>query len=109
MSRLIDKAVTHFDAKAMRELRVVEWDNTTIYAKNLTKAEISKCRSMADESDDNDLIMTFLVYSVVDEKGERLFDVGDKQKLKTSVDPKVIDKVADFVLNLSSQEEIEGN
>jgi hypothetical protein len=109
MSKLIDQAVSHFSSQAIRSLEVKEW-GITIYAKNLTLDDKSKWLARSkDQSTD------YLVYSVIfgalDEKGEQLFDVGDKVKLRTAVDPEILSKVANFVLriNTSSEEEREKN
>jgi hypothetical protein len=39
MSKLIDNAIAHFSSKAVRELRVDEWD-VTLYSKSLILEEI---------------------------------------------------------------------
>ena len=86
MGKLIDTAVTHFSSKTIRELKVPEWD-VTLYAKNLT-----------------------LIFGVTDSKGDAVFDVGDKVKLRTSSDPDVVSRVANWVVSCDSdKEEIEGN
>ena len=40
-----------------------------------------------------------LIYGITDEQGEPVFDVGDKHKLRKNVDPDVLSRVANFVLD----------
>lgn len=103
MSKLIDQAVSHFSSQAVRSLEVPEW-GVTVYAKNLTLEDKAKFLARSkDESSD------YLIYSVIfgalDEKGEQLFDLGDKVKLRSAVDPDVLSTVANFVLKINSTSE----
>lgn len=108
MAKLIDSAVSHFSKKEIRELRVDEWE-TTLYSKNLSLADKAKFMSRAD-GDTSDYLVYAVIFGVTDDKGDPVFDIGDKQKLKTNVDPDVLSAVANFVLNLTDDEEdIEGN
>jgi hypothetical protein len=105
MGKLIDSAVAHFNSKEVRELRVDEWD-CTLYSKNLSLAEKSKWLKRAD-GDGTDYLVYAVIYGVTDEAGESVFDIGDKNKLREHVDPEVLSKVANFVLELSANDESE--
>jgi|TARA_R110000744_G_scaffold17517_1_gene47373 hypothetical protein len=108
MGKLIDTAVTHFSSKTIRELKVPEWD-VTLYAKNLTLDDKAKWYSRADGNTTEYLIYA-LIFGVTDSKGDAVFDVGDKVKLRTSSDPDVVSRVANWVVSCDSdKEEIEGN
>lgn len=105
MSKLIDQAVSHFSSQAVRTLEVPEW-GVTVYAKRLTLEDKAKwlARSKDDSSD-------YLIYSVIfgalDERGEQLFDVGDKVKLRSAVDPEILSRIANFVLKIESASEVD--
>jgi hypothetical protein len=107
MAKLIDSAVSHFSKKEIRELRVDEWE-TTLYSKNLSLEDKAKFMSRAD-GDASDYLVYAVIFGVTDREGELVFDIGDKHKLKNNVDPDVLSNVANFVLDLNSGEEIEGN
>jgi hypothetical protein len=108
MGKLIDSAVSHFSTKEIRQLRVDEWE-TTLYSKNLSLEDKAKFMSRAD-GDTSDYLVYAVIFGVTDEKGDAVFDIGDKHKLKTNVDPDVLSRVANFVLNLDDDDEdIEGN
>jgi hypothetical protein len=107
MGKLIDNAVAHFSSKEVRTLRVDEWD-CTLYSKNLSLEDKARWFSRAD-GDNTDYLVYALIYGVTDEKGEAVFDIGDKVKLRKSVDPEVLSKVANFVLEAQDEEELEKN
>lgn len=107
MGKLIDNAVAHFSNKEIRTLRVDEWD-TTLYSKNLSLEDKAKWFARAD-GDNSDYLVYALIYGVTDENGESVFDIGDKVKLKKNVDPEVLSRVANFVLDTLDAEDAEKN
>jgi hypothetical protein len=107
MGNLIDTAVAHFSGKEIRSLRVDEWD-TTLYSKNLSLEDKAKWFARAD-GDNTDYLVYALIFGITNEKGEAVFDIGDKVKLRRNVDPEVLSKVANFVLQIDDEEEREKN
>ena len=74
--KLIDVAVSHFNSKEVRQLEVPQWE-TTIYAKNLSLSDKSKWMKRADGDNWNYLVYA-VIFGATDEKGDPLFDIGDK-------------------------------
>ena len=109
MSKLIDAAVSHFSNKEIRELHVPEWD-VTLYSKNLTLEDKAKFLKRAQD-DTTDYMVYSVIFGVTDKEGEPVFDIGDRVKLRNHVDPEVLSKIANFVLDVSatSKEEREKN
>jgi len=107
MGKLIDSAVAHFSGKEVRSIRVDEWD-CTLYSKNLSLEDKARWFARAD-GDNTDYLVYALIFGVTDEKGEAVFDLADKVKLRKSVDPEVLSRVANFVLDTQDQEEVEKN
>ena len=108
MGSLIDAAVAHFSNQEVRSMEVPAWD-VTIFA-NLSLSD--KAKWLARSKDDTtDYMVYAVIYGAVDEKGEPLFDISDKPKLRNNVDPDVLSSVANFVLKLAadSEEEREKN
>ena len=98
---LIEKAISHFSSKERRELHVPEWD-TTVYSKNLTLEDKSAWLKRAN-GDTWEYMLYAVIYGLVDEKDEPVFDLGDKPKLKKSVDPEIVGKLAGFVLETAGE------
>ena len=107
MGKLIDSAVAHFSGKEVRSIRVDEWD-CTLYSKNLSLEDKARWFARAD-GDNTDYLVYALIFGVTDEKGEAVFDLADKVKLRKSVDPEVLSRVANFVLQIEEEEEREKN
>lgn len=107
MGKLIESAVAHFSGKQVRSIRVDEWD-CTLYSKNLSLEDKARWFARAD-GDNTDYLVYALIFGVTDEKGDQVFDLGDKSKLRKNVDPEVLSRVANFVLNIDDEEEREKN
>ena len=107
MGNLIARAVAHFSGKEVRSIRVDEWD-CTLYSKNLSLEDKSRWFARAD-GDNTDYLVYALIFGLTDEKGDAVFDLGDKLKLRKNVDPEVLSRVANFVLDLQDEEEREKN
>lgn len=107
MGKLIENAVAHFSGKEVRSIRVDEWD-CTLYSKNLSLEDKARWYARAD-GDNTDYLVYALIFGVTDKDGEAVFDIGDKVKLRKSVDPEVLSRVANFVLQIEDEEEREKN
>jgi len=105
MSKLIEVAVSHFNAREVRRMEVPEWE-TTLYAKNLSLEDKHKWLKRAKGETDEYLLYA-VIFGVTDENGDVVFDVGDKHVLKTSVDPEVLSRIANFVLEVDAKTEEE--
>jgi hypothetical protein len=103
MSKLIDVAVSHFNAREVRQMDVPEWE-TTLYAKNLSLQDKHKWLKRAQGETDEYLLYA-VIFGVTDENGDQVFDVGEKHVLKTSVDPEVLSRIANFVLEVDAKTE----
>lgn len=100
---LIDFAVEHFSSKEVRKIEVPEWD-TVLYSKNLTLDDRAKWLSRAN-GDSTDYMVYAVIFGLTDDKGEPVFDIGDKGKLRRNVDPDIVAKLANFVLQVAGPEE----
>ena len=103
--KLIDTAVSHFNAKEVRKIVVPEWE-ATLYAKNLTLEDKSKWSKRAD-SDTTLFLIYALIFGLVDEKGESVFTIEDISSLRKNVDPDVVQRLANFILVPQSKNEEE--
>ena len=100
---LIDAAVAHFSNKEVRSMEVPEW-GATLYAKNLTMNDKAKWLKRAQD-DTTEYMLYAVIFGTTDEKGEPVFDIGDKPKLRNHADPDVVSRVATFVLNIDKPTE----
>lgn len=101
--KLIDAAISHFNAKDIRKVEVPEWE-VTLYAKNLTLEDKAKWSKRAD-SDATLFLAYALIFGLTDEKGEAVFTIEDISSLRKNTDPDVVQRLANFVLLPQSKTE----
>ena len=92
---LIDIATSHFSNRTKRSIEIPEL-GVTLYAKNVSLADKANWLKRAD-NDTTSFMVYAIIYGLTDEKGEKVFDVGDKTKLLNSVDPEIVAKLFNFV------------
>lgn len=100
---IIDKAVEHFSSKTVRQIHIPEW-GVDLFAKNLTLEDRAKWLARAD-GDTTDYMVYAVIFGLTDGDGEAVFDVGDKMKLRRSVDPDIVARLANFVLQVGGESE----
>lgn len=97
MSDFMNKATANFSSRNKRSLEVPEL-GMTIYARNMTLELQAKIYNTA-EGDSTDYLCYAIIFGATDKDGNAIAGVGDRQNLRTNVDPKIITKVANFVLD----------
>jgi hypothetical protein len=108
----IDNAKKHFAEQDVRVIEVPEWGEDDkplrIFSKPLTLAETSKLYKMSKE-DDLTMMAYVLIYKALDENGDKLFDLGDKNALLNSVDREILISVATQIMGQETLEETKKN
>jgi hypothetical protein len=107
MSKLIDTAISHFSNREIRSLEIPEWE-TTIYSKNLTLDDKARWLARAN-NDGTDYMIYAVILGATDENGDQVFGLEDKVKLRKQVDPDIVAKIANFVLQVETEEDREKN
>ena len=110
--KAIDNAKKHFAEQDVRVIEVPEWGDEDkplkIYSKPLTLAETSKLYKMSRE-DDLTMMAYVLIYKALDENGDKLFDLADKNALLNQVDREVLMRVAQEIMGQEPIEETKKN
>jgi len=110
--KAIENAVKHFAEQDVKVIEVSEWgdeDNPLkIYSKPLTLAETSKLYKMSKE-DDLTMMAYVLIYKALDENGDKLFDLSDKNSLLNKVDREVLVNIAQQIMGQEPIEEVKKN
>ena len=109
---VIDNAKKHFAEQDVKVIEVPEWGEDDkplrILSKPLTLAETSKLYKMSKE-DDLTMMAYVLIYKALDENGDKLFDLGDKNALLNSVDREILVSVATQIMGQEPIEETKKN
>jgi hypothetical protein len=110
--KAIENAVKHFAEQDVKVIEVPEWGDEEnplkIYSKPLTLAETSKLYKMSQE-DDLTMMAYVLIYKALDENGDKLFDLSDKNALLNKVDREVLVNVAQQIMGQEPIEDVKKN
>jgi len=108
----IDNAKKHFAEQDVKVIEVPEWGDENkplkVYSKPLTLAETSKLYKMSKE-DDLTMMAYVLIYKALDENGDKLFDLADKNALLNQVDGEILVGVATQIMGQEPIEETKKN
>jgi hypothetical protein len=108
----IDNAKKHFAEQDVKVIEVPEWGDENkplkIYSKPLTLAETSKLYKMSKE-DDLTMMAYVLIYKALDENGDKLFDLADKNALLNHVDREILVSVATQIMGQEPIEDTKKN
>ena len=108
----IDNAKKHFAEQDVKVIEVPEWGeddkSLKIYSKPLTLAETSKLYKMSKE-DDLTMMAYILIYKALDENGDKLFDLADKNALLNNVDREILVGVATKIMGQEPIEDTKKN
>ena len=110
--KAIERAKAHFAEQDVKVIEVAEWGEDDkplkIYSKPLTLAETSKLYKMSKE-DDLTMMAYVLIYKALDDNGDKLFDLADKNALLNNVDREVLVGVATQIMGQEPIEETKKN
>lgn len=111
--KAIDRAKAHFENLDIKKINVPEWGDDdgnplVIYTKPLTLQETSKLYRMAKE-DDMAMLAYVLIYKALDENGDKIFDLGDKNTLLNKVDRNVLIRVSNEIMAEQPEEVVKKN
>lgn len=106
---IIDSAVSHFSNKEIRSIEIPEW-GVKLFTKNLTLDDKSRMLSRAN-GNSTDYMIYAVIFGTTDADGNQAFTLEDKVSLRTKVDPEIVSRIANFVLEsgTKSEEEREKN
>ena len=105
MSDILDKAKEHFKAIDRKIIYVSEWD-ITIYSKPLTLAD-KRILTRNTKPDDVTMFADVLILKAENKEGKKLYTLEDKQTLMRSVDPEIVARIAQQILDVIPIEEWE--
>lgn len=110
--KAIERAKAHFDTLDIKKINVPEWgedgQSLLIYAKPLTLQETSKLFRMAKD-DDIAMLAYVLIYKALDENGDKIFSLEDKNALLNKVDRNVLIRVANEIMAEQPEAEVKKN
>lgn len=105
---VIERAKTHFSMKEVKVIEVPEWGDENspllIYASPMTLAEKRRLFNGTKETDIF-VLVDLLIMKAKDQKGDPIFTLEHKRDLTSSVDPDVIARVSNEILQAPTIED----
>lgn len=96
MSKVLDKATTHFRTKIseeMKKVHVPEWECDIYFKAALTLKEQGKLVELASQGKQVEALVESLIVKARNQDGTKMFTMPDKMVLLNEVDPNVIIRV----------------
>ncbi|MDY6790536.1 MAG: hypothetical protein SWH54_04625 [Thermodesulfobacteriota bacterium] len=107
---IIENAKQHFQQKETKHIEVPEWGDENgpliIYAEPLTLNDKQRVYKKAKEGELLSLAWV-LIWFARDKNGENLFTIEHKHALIHAVDPAVLSKIANEIMEAPTVEELE--
>jgi hypothetical protein len=96
MSKILDRATTHFRTKIsgeMKKVHVPEWECDIYFKPTLTLKEQGKLVELASQGKQVEALVESLIVKARNQDGTKMFAMPDKVVLMNEVDPNVIIRV----------------
>lgn len=109
MSKVLDKATSHFRTKIsgeMKRVHVPEWDCDIYFKPTLTLREQGKLVELASQGKQVEALVESLVVKARNQDGTKMFTMPDKMILLNEVDPGVIIRVVGEI-NEANDEDVD--
>ena len=107
MSKVLDKATSHFRSKIssdMKKVTVPEWECDIFFKSAITLKEQSKLIELASQGKQVEALVESLIVKARNADGTKMFSLADKVVLMNEVDPNVIIRVVGEI-NAANEEE----
>jgi hypothetical protein len=107
MSKVLDKATSHFRTKISAEMKSVyvpEWDTKIWFKAAITLRDQSKLIELASQGKQVEALVESLIVKARNEDGTKMFSMPDKVTLMNEVDPNIIIRVVGEINSASDEE-----
>jgi hypothetical protein len=108
MSKVLDKATSHFRSKIsaeMKKIHVPEWECDIYFKPTLTLKEQGKLVELASQGKQVEALVESLIVKARHQDGSKMFAMPDKMVLLNEVDPNVIIRVVGEINAANDAEE----
>lgn len=107
MSRVLERATSHFRAKIgqdMHHVYVPEWETKIYFKSTISLKEQAKLVELASQGKTVEALVETLIVKARNEDGTKMFTMVDKPTFMNEVDPNVIIRVVGEINTETSQE-----
>jgi hypothetical protein len=106
-SSAIQRATEHFKAKPLKRIEIAEWGDDegplVAYSSPFTLKDQGRLQYLTEKQSHADTLAELLIMKLVDESGDKLFTIEDKNALRNDVDANVVARVANAIMSTNTE------
>lgn len=117
-SSVITRATEHYSNKPLKRIEIEEWgerddagnviEPLVVFASPFTLRDQSRIRYIAEKQSEVDVLAEVLIMKLMDENGDKIFTIEDKNDLRNNVDASVVSRIATAIMSVK-EDELEKN
>ncbi len=112
-STVIQRAQEHYKSKPLKRIEVPEWGDEEgapliAYSTPFTLKDQGRLQYITEKQSQADVLAELLIMKLMDENGEKLFTIEDKNTLRNDVDANVVARIANSIMS-SDEASLEKN
>ena len=109
---ILNRAKSHFESQGIKKIEVPEWldddgNPTILYASPVSMNDRKALRTAAD-GDELEFMARLVILKCELEDGSKAFDLSDKPALMKKVDPNIIQRIANKIVEAPSVDDMVG-
>jgi len=102
-STAIQRATEHYKSKPLKRIEIPEWGDEEgpliAYSTPFTLKDQGRLQYITEKQSQADVLAELLIMKLMDEDGEKLFTIEDKNSLRNDVDANVVARVANSIMS----------
>ena len=111
-SSIIGRATEHFKNRPLKRIEIPEWGDEdgplVAYTAPFTLKDQGRLQYITKNSAESDVLAELLIMKLVDENGDKLFTIEDKNALRSQVDASIVARIANEITSVN-EEQLEKN
>jgi hypothetical protein len=101
---IIGRATDHYKQKPLKRIEVEEWGDDegplVVFAEPFTLRDQAKISTITKNQPESEVLAELLIMKLIDEDGNKIFSIEDKQLLRTQVDAQVVARIATQIMGV---------
>ena len=102
-STAIQRAQEHYKSKPLKRIEIPEWGDEdgplVAYSTPFTLKDQGRLQYITERQSQADVLAELLVMKLMDESGEKLFTIEDKNTLRNDVDANIVARIANSIMS----------
>lgn len=104
-SSVISRATEHYKSKPLKRIEIPEWGDEdgplVAYSTPFTLKDQGRLQYITEKQSQSDVLVELLIMKLLDEDGEKIFTIEDKNDLRNNVDATIVTRIANQIMTVS--------